>query len=290
MIRFVFATILLALPGAAVAADEPVSVERGAYLVRAAGCISCHTAKDGPPLAGGLALKTPFGTYYSPNITPDPTTGIGGWSDEDFLRAVKLGQRPDGSHLFPVFPYPTYTKMTRADALAIKAWLFAQAPVQRANKAHDVPIPFGWRWTVGPWKTLFFEPGSWQAPADKPDPQWRRGAYLVEALTHCGECHTPRNMLGALDHDMWLAGTPDGPDGEVVPNITPHPATGIGDWSAGDIVTLMKDGLKPNFDDVQGSMAEAIRDSLSHLTDEDLRAVAAYLKSLPPIDNKVARK
>ena len=288
MIRLLLIALFL-WPAGATAADEPVSVERGAYLVRAAGCISCHTAKDGPALAGGLPLKTPFGTYYSPNITPDQETGIGTWSDEDFLKAVKLGLRPDGSHLFPVFPYPTYTRMTRADALAIKAWLFAQEPVERVNTEHDVPIPFSWRWTVGPWKTLFFEPGTWQAPADRRDPQWRRGAYLVEALTHCGECHTPRNALGALDDDMWLAGTADGPDGEIVPNITPHPATGIGDWTEGDLVTLMKDGLKPNYDDVQGSMGEAIRDSLSHLTDEDLAAIAAYLKALPPIDNKVRR-
>ncbi|MEQ9642193.1 MAG: cytochrome c [Alphaproteobacteria bacterium] len=283
-------TAVLLAAGAARAADEAISVERGAYLVRAAGCISCHTAEDGPPLAGGLALATPFGTYFSPNITPDRTTGIGNWSDSDFLNAVKNGLRPDGSHLFPVFPYPTYTKMTRADALAIKAWLFAQEPVSRENREHDVPPPFGWRFTVGPWKTLFFTPGTWQAPADKPDPQWRRGAYLVEALTHCGECHTPRNFLGALDRDMWLAGTPDGPDGERVPNITPHQGTGIADWSTGDLVMLMKEGLKPNYDDVQGSMAEAVRDSLSHLTDADLEAIAVYLKTLPPIENKVGKK
>lgn len=289
MLRWLLAAAGLALGAAAARAEEPVSVERGAYLVRAAGCISCHTAKGGAALAGGLPLKTPFGTYYSPNVTPDPETGIGGWSDEDFLNAVKNGLRPDGSHLFPVFPYPTYTRMTRADALAIKAWLMAQPPVRQENREHDVPPPFAWRWTIGPWKTLFFMPGTWQPPADRPDPQWRRGAYLVEALTHCGECHTPRNALGALDEDMWLAGTPDGPNGELVPNITPHPETGIGGWSQGDIVTLMKEGLKPDYDDVQGSMAEAIRDSLSHLTDDDLAAIAVYLKSIPPIENKVGR-
>ncbi len=274
-----------AMPGLATEQSE-----RGAYLVRAAGCIACHTDDKGggAALAGGRALKTPFGTFYSPNLTPDRQTGIGGWRDADFVRALRLGLAPDGSHYFPVFPYTSYTRMTEADALAIKAYLDRLAPVRRPNRAHDLVRPFAWRILQWGWKWLFFEPGEL-----KPDParseSWNRGAYLVEALGHCGECHTPRNLAGGLDRDMWLAGTPDGPDGELVANITPHPETGIGKWSRRDITGLLRTGLKPNFDDVQGSMEEAIEDGLKYLTDADLDAIAEYLLALPPIDNRVVR-
>ena len=271
-------------------AQEEDPATRGAYLIKAAGCITCHTDEKGggAPLAGGRALQTPFGIFYSPNITADPQTGIGAWTDDDFAAALRKGEAPDGSHYFPVFPYPTYTNMTERDALAIKAYLFSIPPVKRANRAHDVGAPFGWRWTVGVWKFLHFDEGPMQ-----PDPtrtaEWTRGSYLVNALSHCGECHTPRNVMGALDKDMHMAGTAEGPGGELVPNITPHPVTGIGDWSEGDIVTLLRDGTKPDYDDVAGSMAEAIRDGLSALTEADLKAIAGYLKALPPIDNKVVK-
>ena len=274
--------------GASVAADE---LSRGAYLVRAAGCIGCHTdiKGRGPALAGGRAIKTPFGMFYSPNITPHPVMGIGAWSDENFLAALGHGIRPDGSHYFPVFPYPSYAAMRAEDALAIKAYLFAQAPVARLNKAHDVPPPFSWRWTVGFWKWLYFKPGPWQ---DRPgrDAAWNRGAYLVHAMAHCGECHTPRNFMGAMDQSRFLAGTLEGPDGELVANITTDPKTGIGDWNAADIVQLLRDGTKPDYDDVQGGMAEAIREGLVHMTDDDLNAIARYLRTVPPIINRVERK
>ena len=271
------------------AAADPV--EDGAYLIRAGGCVSCHTdhKNKGEMLAGGRALETPFGTFYSPNITPDEETGIGGWSDAEFVAALRDGTTPDGSHYFPTFPYPTYTNMTEPDMLAIKAYLDSLAPVANPNRAHEISPPFSWRFLQTFWKLLFFERGPMQADPDKPA-DWNRGAYLVEALTHCGECHTPRNAFGALDRDMWMAGTPDGPDGELVANITPDAETGIGDWSEGDIVGLLKTGLKPNFDDVQGSMQEAIEDGLKYLTDEDLRAIAVYVKALPPIENKVERQ
>lgn len=276
------------LAGPADAAET--EVERGAYLVHAAGCVSCHTDRKnkGKPFAGGRALKTPFGTYYSPNITPDLVTGIGTWSDAAFTRALHEGIGLDGSHLFPVFPYTSYTRMSDEDVLAIKAYLFSLDPVARANTPHDVWPPFGWRWTVGPWQALYFTPGRFE-PDPKRDAAVNRGAYLVRALAHCGECHTPRNLAGALEPEMWLAGTRDGPEGELVPNITPDPATGIGKWSEGDVVTLLKDGLKPDYDDVQGSMAEVVRDGLKHLSEDDLTAIARYLKSVPPIVNKVGR-
>ena len=280
---------LLAAVAAAEAprAAEPAAAERGAYLVRAGGCVTCHTAAGGETFAGGRALATPFGTFFSPNITPDRETGIGVWSDDQFVRALREGVRPDGAHYFPVFPYTAYTRMTRADALAMKAYLFSLAPVARPNRDHEIDFPFGWRLLQAGWKLLFFDAGE-RVPDPDRSPQWNRGAYLVEALAHCGECHTRRNVFGALDRDMWLAGTVDGPDGAFVPNITPDAETGIGGWSEGDIVQLLKIGFKPDFDDVQGTMAEAVEDGLKHLTDADLKAIAAYLRALAPIRNPIA--
>ena len=284
------AAIVLAAPTPAGAGDAETAIDRGAYLVRAAGCISCHTDRKGggAPFAGGRPLKTPFGIFYSPNITPDRKTGIGAWSAEDVLMALRQGVRPDGSHYFPVFPYTTYTAMSERDARDIAAYLLSGKPVRHPNKPHDVMPPFGWRWTMAFWKILFFDEGAAADVADA-DPGLRRGAYLVRALAHCGECHTPRNLFGAVDRSQWLAGTVDGPEGELSPNITPHAATGIGAWSEGDIVDLLRTGLKPDYDDVQGAMQEAIEDGLKYLTDEDLRAIARYLKSVPPIDNKIAK-
>ena len=189
-----FALILLtrAIP----AAGEEDAVTRGEYLVRAGGCFSCHTAPGGQKLAGGRALATPFGTFYSPNITPDPETGIGRWTDAQFLRALREGVRPDGANYFPVFPYPSFTGMTDDDALAIKAYLFSLPPMRQQNRAHDVPFPFSWRFLQTGWKLLFFTPGPFQSAPDR-SVAYNRGAYLVTALAHCGECHTPRTLLGA---------------------------------------------------------------------------------------------
>ncbi len=277
-----------ALAGASVPAQSQESaVERGAYLVKAAGCVGCHTAKRGIHFAGGLGLKTPFGTFFSPNITPDPDTGIGSWTDEDFIRALHEGVSPDGSRYFPVFPYPSYTKMTEEDALAIKAYLFSLEPVKQANREHDVFFPFSWRFLQRGWRMINFDEGRYE-PDPKASDQVNRGGYLVDALAHCGECHTPRNFMGGIDNDMYLAGTPDGPEDQLVPNITPHEGGAI-DWSERDLVGLMKTGLKPDFDNVQGTMAEAIEEGLMHLTDEDLTAIAVYLKTVPPIDNRVER-
>ncbi len=284
--------LLIAVTGrisAAAAQTNADQVSRGAYLVSAGGCTTCHTEKKGVPFSGGRALKTPFGTFFSPNITADSKTGIGAWTDDDFVRALRDGVRPDGAHYFPVFPYTTYTRMTRADALAIKAYLFSLAPVSKPNKDHAVGFPFRWRFLQTGWKLLFFQAGE-LIPDTSRSAEWNRGAYLVEALSHCGECHTPRNVFGGLDREMWLAGTADGPEGEIAPNITPDKATGIGKWSEADIVQLFKIGFKPNFDDVQGSMAEAVEDGLKHLTDADLKAIATYLRALPPIDNLIKRK
>ncbi len=266
------------VPGHAWSADAL----RGAYLVRAAGCISCHTDKagKGPFLAGGRAIVSPYGNFYSSNITPDAETGIGAWSDADFIQALSHGESPTGRTYYPAFPYASYSAMRREDMLDIKAYLFAQTPVRQENRGHELRFPFSWRFSIYPWRWLFFSSGEF-------DPDGRRGAYLVEVLGHCAECHTPRNMAGGLKRGRHLAGTRYGPDGHSVPNITPDSATGIGNWSEADIVFFFKTGLKPDGDDVQGHMRETIEDGLSHLSDEDLTAIAAYLKAQPAIRHPV---
>ncbi|MFI5012902.1 MAG: c-type cytochrome [Hyphomicrobiales bacterium] len=269
-------------------AQSPEAVSRGEYLVRAGGCFSCHTAPGGAPLAGGRALATPFGTFYSPNITPDRETGIGAWTDADFVRALRKGVRPDGASYFPVFPYPSFTGITVEDALAIKAYLFQLAPRHQANRPHDVAFPFSWRFLQNGWKLMFFAKGPF-----RPNPQWdeaaNRGAYLVTALGHCGECHTPRNRLGAMRKSLWLAGTAEGPDGQLVPNITPDRKTGIGQWEEADIVELLKTGATPEDTKITGSMKEVVADGTKYLTDSDRLAIATYLKAQKPIAHAVAR-
>ncbi len=270
------------------AADADI-VKRGEYLLHAGGCIACHTdtASGATPLAGGRALATPFGTFYSPNLTPDPETGIGRWTDAQFLDALHNGIRPDGAYYFPVFPYPSFTGITDDDALAIKAYLFSLAPVHAPAKPHDVSFPFSWRFLQAGWRMLFFSSERFR-PDPKHDAPYNRGAYLVTALAHCGECHTPRNSLGAMETSMALAGTRDGPDGQLVPNITPDPKTGIGLWAADDLVQLLKTGDTPEQSQVRGAMREAIRDGLKDLTDADLTAIATYLLAQPPIVNQVS--
>jgi mono/diheme cytochrome c family protein len=274
---------------AASATAEEDAVRRGEYLVRAGGCVSCHTAPGGQQLAGSRALATPFGTFYSPNITPDLETGIGRWTDAQFLRALREGVRPDGANYFPVFPFPSFTGITDSDAPAIKAYLFSLPAVRQQNRPHDVPFPFSWRFLQIGWKLLFFAPGPFW-PAPERSATYNRGAYLVTALAHCGECHTPRNFLGATRSGQWLAGTPDGPDGQLVPNITPDPNTGIGEWEKRDIVELLTTGTTPEQSKVKGAMRETIEDGLKYLSDGDLEAIADYLIAQPPIVHKVVPK
>src|SRR6201987_4141281 len=219
-------SLLPLTPAAGAAAEEGV-VPRGEYLVKGGGCVSCHTASGGQQFAGGRALAPPFGTFYSPNITPDPETGIGRWTDAQFLRALREGVRPDGANYFPVFRYSSFTGIRDSDVLAIKAYLFSLPAVHQSNRQHDVAFPFSWRFLQTSGKWLFSTPGPFH-PEPERSAAYNRGAYLVTALAHCGECHTPRNMLGAVRSSMRLAGTVDGPDEQLVPNITPDPGTGIG--------------------------------------------------------------
>ena len=282
---FVLAALLVA-PHAADAADDPVA--RGEYLTRAGGCFSCHTdaAHGGAPLAGGRALATPFGTFYSPNITPDRDTGIGAWTAADFARALRQGVRPDGANYFPVFPYPSFTKITDDDARAIYAYLMARPPVRRPATPHEIGFPFSWRFLQIGWKLLFFTRGAF-APDPAHDATYNRGGYLVAALGHCAECHTPRNALGALERSKGLSGTPHGPDDQRVPNITPDRATGIGDWTRDDVATLLKTGRTPEDARVKGAMREAVDDGLKDLTDADRDAIAVYLLAQPAVAHAV---
>lgn len=260
------------------------SPERGAYIFRAAGCSGCHSdpKRKDEPLAGGRALKTPFGVFYAPNITPDMEQGIGRWSVEDFVIAVREGVSPDGRHYYPVFPYTSYSGMSDRDILDLRAYLFTRPPIARASRPHEVKFPFNFRFLLGPWKALFFDSGPFP-PAPQQDAQWNRGAYLVKHLGHCGECHSPRNFLGAVDGESKLAGNPKGPDGKKVPNITPHPKDGIGAWSDSDVTYFLKTGFFPDGDVAGGAMVDVIEESTSQLNDADRAAIAAYLRALPAI-------
>lgn len=272
-------------------ADAAESAGRGAYLFAAAGCANCHTDKagKGAPLAGGRRLKTPFGDFYSPNITPDPEHGIGRWSEDDFQRALRDGVAPDGSHYFPVFPYASFTLMTDRDIRDLRAYIFSLGPRATPNKPHRVDPPFGWRFLVPFWKWLYFTPGPFT-----PDPgrnnRWNRGAYLVRALGHCGECHTPRGWLGGPRDGMDMAGTGQGPQGGSIPNITPDAETGIGRWSDSDYHSLLKMGMTPDGDFVDGAMGEVVENTTSRLNESDLQAMIHYLKSLPAVDNRVEKE
>ncbi|HXV24606.1 MAG TPA: cytochrome c [Alphaproteobacteria bacterium] len=272
-------------PGSASEAD-PQAVERGRYLATAANCVGCHTEPGGVEYAGGRALKTPFGIFYGPNITPHPEAGIGRWSDADFLNALKQGIAPEGHPYYPAFPYTSFAGITDADALAIKAFLFSLPPSDRPSRSHELSFPYSVRLTVWPWRWLFFEPESSRLP-EGASPQVSRGAYLVEALGHCGECHTPRNWLGARNEERNLAGTVDGPEGEKVPNITPDSETGLGSWSTAEVIRVLESGLLPDFDVVGGPMGEVVR-ATSKLDPADRAAIAAYLESVRPIHNPQA--
>lgn len=273
------AALVLALAAAHSGAFAQGDAKRGAYLAKAAGCVGCHTEakENATPYAGGRALKTPFGTFYGPNITPHPGAGLGRWSEAHFLRALRLGVRPDGAHYFPAFPYPSFTRMSDADMRDLWAYLRTLPPSTRQNQAHALRFPFGWRFLVVAWKWLFFSPGAFAADATR-SPLVERGAYIVEALGHCGECHTARNFLGGPKRKRFLAGAAKGPDGDRVPNLTP---SRLKNWSDEDLKGFLQTGLKPDGDVPAETMGEVIRNTTSELTPGDLAAMIAYLRSLP---------
>jgi len=254
--------------------------KRGQYLATVGGCVGCHTEdkKDASSFAGGRALKTPFGTFYGPNITPHPDAGIGRWTEADFIRAMRFGERADGANYFPAFPYPSFTRIADADLRDLWAYLRTLAPSSRANQAHDLQFPFGWRLLVTGWKWFFFTPGPLAGDGQR-SAVINRGAYLVQALGHCGECHTPRNFLGGPQPDRYLAGG-KGPSGKRVQNLTP---TRLKKLSDSELKDFLLTGLYPDGDAANETMDEVIRNTTSQLTAEDLAALIAYLRSLPPL-------
>ena len=272
--------IALALAGVPAGAAAQ-AVERGAYLAAAAGCDQCHTdsAHGGRPYAGGRLLATPFGTIPTPNITPDLATGIGRWSMADFARALRWGIAPDDSHYVPAFPYPFYNRLTDADLADLKAFLDSLPAVSRPDLkgAGSTALVPRAQAALAVVTTPF--PGPWRPEPDKHEVR-NRGGYLVASVGRCGDCHTPRTWLGTPDPERFLAGVPAEPGGKKVPNITPDPQTGIGNWSEDDIVGVLTDGHTPDFDFVGGAMNEIVKNT-ARLTAEDRRAIAVYLLSIP---------
>jgi mono/diheme cytochrome c family protein len=266
---------------AELAKADPIT--RGEYLARAADCEVCHTAPGGAAYAGGLAFPLPFGKLYSTNITADKATGIGDYSDADFLNAVQRGIRKDGARLYPAMPYPSYTYMTDADALAIKAYLFSQPLVHATPPANTLGFPYNQRWSMIFW-SWFFSANSRFAPNTAQSAEWNRGAYLAEALAHCGDCHTPRNLAFALDNRKKFAGAIAA--GWHAFNITPDKGTGIGGWSDDEVTAYLAKGHAPDRGTAAGPMGEAVDHSFSHMAAADISALVVYLRSVPPIASR----
>jgi mono/diheme cytochrome c family protein len=274
------------------------NVENGRYLFYAGGCVSCHAApasakcddpnyKDPLTLTGGRCLKSAFGTFYVPNITPDKQSGIGGWSDEDFIKAMTAGVSPAGKRYYPAFPFASYRHMTREDLLDLKAFLDTLPAVASSVPKNELSFPYNVRSGLIVWDWLNLDGGTF-VPDPSKSAQLNRGAYLVQGPGHCGECHTPRNWLGATIKDKQLSGAPS-PDGKgFVPNITPD-ATGLKSWSEKDIAYALETGFTPDGDSLGGSMTK-VQDNTAKLTPEDRDAIAAYLKSIPPIANARPKK
>lgn len=258
-------------------AATPDNIARGAYLARAGDCMACHTARGGTPYAGGRALATPFGTVYTPNITPDAQTGIGAWTADDFWHALHNGIAPGGRLLYPAFPYPNMTKTTRADADALYAYLRSLAPARQPNRPHALRFPYDRQIVLAGWRLLYFKPGVY-APQPARGADWNRGAYLVEGLGHCAACHSPRNGLGATG--ARLSGGMIPTLGWYAPALDAAGEAGLHDWEQAHIVQLLRTGVAPR-GAVFGPMAEVVGQSLQYLTDADAGAMAAYLKSLP---------
>lgn len=253
---------------------------RGEVIFHAGGCASCHAAEGASGaarlvLSGGRAFPSDFGTFYAPNISPDASHGIGGWSAQDLANAMMRGVSPEGAHYYPVFPYTSYVRTRPQDIVDLRAYLATLPASDAASRPHDVHFPFSIRRLIGGWK-LLFQSGDWVVQGDL-TPQQTRGRYLAEALGHCGECHTPRNALGGPDRTRWLAGAANPSGKGKIPNITPGALT----WSVSDLIGYFATGFTPDYDSAGGPMAEVI-ENLSRLPETDRAAIAAYLKRVPP--------
>ncbi len=262
------------------AAADAATLARGAYLARAGNCIGCHTARGGAEYAGGRGVDTPFGTVYAPNLTPDRETGLGDWSADAFWRALHNGRAKDGRLLYPAFPYPSYTRVSREDADAIYAFLRSLAPVRQPNRPHALRFPYDTQAALAVWRALFFRPARFEPEAGR-SAAWNRGSYLVRGLGHCEACHTERNWLGATAGGLELGGGLIPMQGWYAPSLAaPHEA-GVQDWPEDEVVALLGGGVAPR-GSVMGPMSEVVFRSTQHLGHEDLRAMAVFLQSLPP--------
>jgi mono/diheme cytochrome c family protein len=263
--------------GAPASIKEPLA--RGEYLARAADCIACHTLPGGQPFSGGVAFKTPFGTIYSSNITADNETGIGTWSDDDFVRALHAGVGKNGEPLYPAFPYTSYTALSRDDILDIKIYLFSLPVAHAPAKPNEMSFPYNQRWGLSFWNVLFLRKERFQQTQGKSD-VWNRGAYLATALGHCNECHTPRNVLFGLRHDQELAG--EVLQGWKAYNITSDKTYGIGAWTDQQLIDYLSKGHAKGRGAASGPMGEVVQNSLQYLAPEDVAALAAYLRDVEP--------
>jgi mono/diheme cytochrome c family protein len=280
-------TIPLTIAASALPAYQ-ADIGNGSTIFNAGGCSSCHAVPNQPDrtrLGGGLAIPSPFGTFYAPNISPDPNDGIGRWSEADFVTAVMKGTSPGDTHFFPAFPYTSYQHAKVEDVRDLFAFIKTLPPVTGKVRGHDVPFPFNIRRNIGVWKLLFMD-GKPFTPDPTGSAQWNRGAYLVNSFGHCAECHSPRNFLGGIIGAQRFAGGPN-PEGEGwVPNITQK---NLGDWSAKDFAYFLKTGELPEGDSASGPMARVIKNT-SQLSDDDRAAMAEYLKSLPPVEGPTPPK
>ncbi|MGH1351397.1 MAG: c-type cytochrome [Methyloligellaceae bacterium] len=287
----------LTIPGVVTKAELPkhtASIQNGETMFYAGGCASCHAApasdkcddhkySEPTKLVGGRCLKTPFGTFYVPNISPDKEDGIGGWTNAEFVTAMVKGVSPSGSHYYPAFPFTSYQRMKYTDLIDMKAYLDSLPAVKGKAPAHDLALPFKLRRGLGLWKVLFLDGKQFKADPGASD-EINRGAYLTEGPGHCGECHSPRNALGGVDTARRFGGGAAPEGGGFIPNITSH-KTGIGGWSKDELVEAFTTGFTPSFDSLGGSMTSVWK-NLSKLSVEDRKAIAAYLKSLPPVESK----
>lgn len=255
-----------------------LQIERGRYLSKAGDCVSCHTVKGGEQFAGGYPVSTPFGTIYSSNLTPDLETGLGKWSNDDFYRAMHKGIRRDGDYMYPACPYPSFTKMTREDSDALKTYLDTLEPVREQATPNELIWPLGWRTLMGAWNAMFFHEGEYVVDESKSD-LWNRGAYLVKGLGHCASCHTARNIAGATKSEQALEGG-DAGESWFAPSLTGHDRDGLGTWTTDDIVEYLKTGSNAETASA-GPMTEVVMNSTQHLNDQDLTAIAIYLKDIP---------
>ncbi|WP_280156286.1 cytochrome c [Piscinibacter sp. XHJ-5] len=273
-------------------AATPALVERGAYLARAGNCGACHTARGGAPYAGGPGVETPFGTVYASNLTPDTKTGIGAWSAAHFWRAMHNGRSRDGRLLYPAFPYPNFTQITREDSDALYAYLRSLAPVPQPNKPHALRFPYDSQLSLAVWRALFFSPGTHKADPTR-TAEWNRGSYLVHGLGHCNACHGGRNILGATSGKLELGGGLIPMQSWYAPSLVSPAEAGVASWSTPEVVALLKSGVAPK-GSVLGPMAEVVYRSTQFLSDTDLQAMAVYLRALPqqqpPVDDEVKKR